>query len=178
MQRIDRTWHDKIDYTLSTPSKGVILGTTIDANFRITPLLKGLKIGQVTTSLVETQDLWMDPKYPERKKGTVKRQVAKDKFDFPQDQETELVDGSDAWVFSRRITLPKSLRQCLQTVDTLGFRTKHNLNIIVHLLNPDGHVSKVLLPGIAYTTLASLTLIQAIGKPSFTNLHIPCSLDE
>ncbi|KAL9639126.1 MAG: hypothetical protein Q9204_001233, partial [Flavoplaca sp. TL-2023a] len=141
--RIDRTWHDKIDYTLSTPSKGVILGTTIDANFRIAPLLKGLKIGQVTISLVETQDLWMDPKYPERKKGTIKRQVAKDKFDFPQDQETELVDGFDAWVFSRRIALPKSLRQCLQTVDTLGFRTKHNLNIAVHLLNPDEHVSKL-----------------------------------
>ncbi|KAL8896921.1 MAG: hypothetical protein Q9192_002831 [Flavoplaca navasiana] len=109
----------------------------------IPPLLKGLKIGQVNTSLVETQDLWMDPKYPERKKGTIKRQVAKDKFDFPQDQETELVDGSDAWVFSRRITLPKSLRQCLQTVDTLGFRTKHNLDIAVHLLNPDEHVSKL-----------------------------------
>ncbi|KAL8981611.1 MAG: hypothetical protein Q9205_003651 [Flavoplaca limonia] len=109
----------------------------------IPPLLKGLKIGQVTISLVETQDLWMDPKYPERKKGTIKRQVAKDEFDFPQDQETELVDGFDAWVFSRRITLPKSLRQCLQTVDTLGFRTKHNLHIAVHLLNPDEHVSKL-----------------------------------
>lgn len=145
MQRVDNTWHDKIDYTLSTPTKGVIFGTTVDVNFRIASLLKGLKIGEVNTSLVETQDIWIDPKYPERKKGTFSRPVAEDKFDFPQDQETELVDGHDAWVFSRRLTLPKSLRQCLQTVDTMGIQTKHSLNFHVNLINPDEHVSKVCL---------------------------------
>ncbi|KAI4222276.1 MAG: hypothetical protein L6R36_006275 [Xanthoria steineri] len=141
--RVDNTWHDKIDYTLSTPTKGVIFGTTVDVNFRIASLLKGLKIGEVNTSLVETQDIWIDPKYPERKKGTFSRPVAEDKFDFPQDQETELVDGHDAWVFSRRLTLPKSLRQCLQTVDTMGIQTKHTLNFHVNLINPDEHVSKL-----------------------------------
>ncbi|KAL8647696.1 MAG: hypothetical protein Q9226_006329 [Calogaya cf. arnoldii] len=141
--RVDNTWPDKIDYTISTPTKGVIFGTTVDVNFRIASLLKGLKIGQVRTTIIEKQDIWMDPKYPERKKGTIERSVAQDKYDFPQDQETELVDGHDAWVFSRRITLPKSLRQCLQTVDTLGFRMKHNLRFLVALINPEGHISEL-----------------------------------
>ncbi|KAL8799187.1 MAG: hypothetical protein Q9182_006087 [Xanthomendoza sp. 2 TL-2023] len=115
----ENTWQDKIYYTLSTPTKGIILGTTVDVHFRIASLLKGLKIGEVTTTLTETQDIWLDPRYRERKKGTINRLIAEDRFDFPQDQETVLVDGHDAWVFSRSLTLPKSLKQCLQTVDAM-----------------------------------------------------------
>ncbi|KAL9000734.1 MAG: hypothetical protein Q9169_000770 [Polycauliona sp. 2 TL-2023] len=97
MLLVENTWHKKIDYTISTPTKAVIFGTTIDVDFRIAPMLKGLKIGEVITSLIETQDLWMDPKYPERKKGTVTRLIAEDRYNFPQDQETELVNAYDAW---------------------------------------------------------------------------------
>ncbi|KAL8920538.1 MAG: hypothetical protein Q9172_004465 [Xanthocarpia lactea] len=140
--RVDNTWLDKIDYTISSPTKGVIFGTMVEVNFRITPLLKGLKIGEVHTSLVETQDIWIDPKYQERKKGTITRLVAEDDFNFPHDQQTELIDGHDAWLFSRRLALPKSLRQCLQNVNTMGIRTRHNLNLVVKLINPDEHVSQ------------------------------------
>ncbi|KAL8908560.1 MAG: hypothetical protein Q9171_005395 [Xanthocarpia ochracea] len=142
--RVDNTWLDKIDYTISSPTKGVIFGTMVEVNFRITPLLKGLKIGEVHTSLVETQCIWIDPKNQERKKGTITRLVAEDNFDFPQDQQTELIDGHDAWLFSRRLALPKSLRQCLQNVNTMGIRTRHNLNLVVKLINPDEHVSQLL----------------------------------
>ncbi|KAL8783001.1 MAG: hypothetical protein Q9213_004958 [Squamulea squamosa] len=125
--RVDSTWLEKVNYTISAGTKGVIFGTAVEVNFRIASLLKGLKVGKVITSLVETQDIWIDPRYPVRKKGTVTRLVAEDTFEFPQDQETELVDGQDSWVFSRRLTLPKSLRECLQTVDTLGFRIRHHM---------------------------------------------------
>lgn len=77
------------------------------------------------------------------RKTKVTRNVAEDIFDFPQDQETVLVDGQDSWVFTRQITLPKSLRDCLQTVDALGIKTKHNLIFNVKLINPDEHVSEV-----------------------------------
>ncbi|KAI4181656.1 MAG: hypothetical protein L6R41_006500 [Letrouitia leprolyta] len=77
------------------------------------------------------------------KKTKVTRTIAQDKFDFPQDQETVLIDGQDAWVFSRSITLPKSLRECLQTVDALGIKTKHNLIFNVKLINPDEHISEL-----------------------------------
>lgn len=181
LQSVENTWADKIDYTLSTPTKAVIFGTAIQVNFRsvsveafysprcpasicsscafalfpdpmgrtltlnlcrIAPLLKGLRIGEVTTKIHETQDMIIDMR-KHAKKSKVSRDIAEDKFDVPQDQETALVDGQDSWVFTRQISLPKSLRECLQTVDALGIRTKHNLLFNVKLINPDEHVSEV-----------------------------------
>ncbi|KAL8935212.1 MAG: hypothetical protein Q9211_004818, partial [Gyalolechia sp. 1 TL-2023] len=143
-QAVENTWVDKIDYTLSTPTKGVIFGTAVQVHFRIVSLLKGLKIGEVSTKINETQDIIFDLRR-QAKKIRSTRTVAEDRFHFPQDQETVLIDGQDAWVFTRQITLPKSLRECLQTVDALGIRAKHNLTFNVKLLNPDEHVSEVLL---------------------------------
>ncbi|KAL8834599.1 MAG: hypothetical protein Q9170_003675 [Blastenia crenularia] len=139
---VENTWANKIDYTLSTPTKGVIFGTTVKLNFRIASLLKGLKIGEVSTKINETQDMVIDMKR-QAKKTRVTRNVAEDKFNFPQHQETVLINGQDAWVFTRQINLPKSLRECLQTVDTLGIKTKHNLLFSVKLINPDEHVSEL-----------------------------------
>ncbi|KAL8815306.1 MAG: hypothetical protein Q9223_005548 [Gallowayella weberi] len=153
---VENTWEDKINYTLSTPTKGIILGTTVEVHFRIAPLLKGLKIGEVTTTLSETQDIWLDPRYRERKKGTINRLVAEDRFDFPQDQETVPVDGYDTWVFSRRLTLPKSLRQCLQTVEAMLF-AKLPLHIYISpslLLDEDNNISMGNLRGVDSGTLA------------------------
>ncbi|KAL9029661.1 MAG: hypothetical protein Q9196_002127 [Gyalolechia fulgens] len=138
---VENTWVDKIDYTLSTPTKGVIFGTAVQVHFRIVSLLKGLKIGEVSTKINETQDIIFDLRR-QAKKIRSTRTVAEDRFHFPQDQETVLIDGQDAWVFTRQITLPKSLRECLQTVDALGIRAKHNLTFNVKLLNPDEHVSE------------------------------------
>ncbi|KAL8700180.1 MAG: hypothetical protein Q9224_001084 [Gallowayella concinna] len=168
---VDNTWHDKIDYTLSTPTKGIILGTTVDVHFRITPLLKGLKIGEVSTMLTETQDIWMDPRYRERKKGTMNRSIAEDRFEFPQDQETEMVDGYDAWVFSRRLDLPKSLRQCLQTVDAMGIRTKHSLQIVVKLINPDEHLSQLLASLPLHIYISPSLLLDEDNNISLGNLR-------
>ncbi|KAL9013340.1 MAG: hypothetical protein Q9173_001965 [Seirophora scorigena] len=139
---VDNTWADKIDYTLSTPTKGVIFGTAVQVNFRIASLLKGLKIGEVSLRISETQDVIMDAR-KQTKKSRTTRNIAEDNFDFPQDQETVLVDGQDSWVFTRQINLPKSLRECLQTVDALGIRTKHSLLFNVKLINPDKHVSEL-----------------------------------
>ncbi|KAI4186585.1 MAG: hypothetical protein LQ346_005656 [Caloplaca aetnensis] len=99
---VENTWADKIDYTLSTPTKAVIFGTAIQVNFRIAPLLKGLRIGEVTTKIHETQDMIIDMR-KHAKKSKVSRDIAEDKFDVPQDQETALVDGQDSWLHA---TLP------------------------------------------------------------------------
>lgn len=157
---MDNTWADKIDYTLSTPTKGVIFGTAVHVNFRIASLLKGLKIGEVSLRISETQDLIMDVR-KQTKKSRTTRSIAEDKFDFPQDQETVLVDGQDSWVFTRQINLPKSLRECLQTVDALGIRTKHSLLFNVKLINPDKHVSEVLRPINSCLSRKMLTILAA-----------------
>lgn len=119
--------------------------------FRIAPLLKGLRIGEVTTKIHETQDIIIDIR-KHVKESKITRDIAEDKFDFPQDQETTLVDGQDSWVFSRQIHLPKSLRECLQTVDALGIRTKHSLLFNVKLINPDEHVSEVTIFDYSFET--------------------------
>lgn len=143
MQTIHNTWTDKVDYTLSTPTKGVIFGTLVEANFKIASLLKGLMIGEVTTLVIETHDVWIDPKFPERKKSTWTRRIAEDRYEIPQDEETRFVDGYDTLIFSRRLTLPKTLRKCLQTVDTKGIRIKHDLRFNIKLMNPEGHISQL-----------------------------------
>ncbi len=131
---------------------------------RIAPLLKGLKIGEVTTKIHETQDMIIDIR-KHAKKSKVSRDIAEDKFVIPEDQETALVDGQDSWVFTRQISLPKSLRECLQTVDALGIRTKHNLLFNVKLINPDEHVSEVTI------CLLFLLLLRANHRSSYM---LPC----
>ncbi|KAI4143628.1 MAG: hypothetical protein LQ341_002867, partial [Variospora aurantia] len=141
---VDNTWANKIDYTLSTPTKAVIFGTTVQVDFRIASLLKGLKIGEVSLKISETQDVTIDTRRQgKRSKIRVTRDIAEDKFEFPQDQETVLIDGQDSWVFTRQINLPKSLSKCLQTVDARGIKTRHNLLFNVKLINPDQHVSEL-----------------------------------
>lgn len=144
-QSVENVWTGKIDYSLSTPTKGVIFGTTISVDFRLIPLLKGLKIGRIRTQLNETQEMTIeDPKQPRRRKIT--RTVVQDVYTLPENAETAEIAGREGYLFSRPLVIPKNLRQCVQTVDTMGIRTKHTLGFNVQLHNPDGHVSEVSVP--------------------------------
>lgn len=106
------------------------------------PLLKGLKIGNVTSELVETQELTFGPSRQLRR-FRVSRSVVKDTWKLPDDTETEEIDGQDGYVFHRQLQIPKSLRHCVQSVDTMGIKVGHALNFNVQLHNPDAHVSEV-----------------------------------
>lgn len=139
---MENTWDEKIDYTLSTPTKGVIYGTSVPVNFRIASLLKGLKIREVHTKVSEEYHIIIEPRRHAMKTPT-RRVVAEDKFDFPEGQETALVDDQDAWVFTRHLTLPRNLRQCVQTVNALGINVNHKVIFNVKLVNPDEHISEV-----------------------------------
>lgn len=141
-QSVENTWPEKISYSLSTPTKGVIFGTAIRVDFRIIPLLKALEIGHVTTELVETQEMTVhNPKHPRQSKTA--RVIVKDKWKLPNDIETEEVDGQDAYVFQRQLNIPKNLRHCVQSIEIPGIKIRHTLNFNVQLLNPDGHISEV-----------------------------------
>ncbi|KAL8947436.1 MAG: hypothetical protein Q9222_006282 [Ikaeria aurantiellina] len=127
-----------------TPTKGVVFGTTVEAKFRISPLIKGLRVGEVIFRIIETQDMLIDPRPQETRRGRktkVNRDVVEDRSIFPQDLETTLVNGQDSWVYSRQLVLPKSLRECLQTVDALNIKVKHRLQFDIQLINPDEHTS-------------------------------------
>ncbi|KAL8729038.1 MAG: hypothetical protein Q9181_005138 [Wetmoreana brouardii] len=141
-EAVGNTWDGKVDYSFSTPTKGVIFGTAVPVKFRIVPLLKGLSIREVNIEINETHRIVIGPR-PTAIKTPLRRLVAVDKYDVPEDQPTELVDGQDAWVITRQLSLPKSLRHCLQTVDALGINIRHMLMLTVKLINPDEHTSEV-----------------------------------
>ena len=143
VQSVDNVWPDKVDYSLSTPTKAVIFGTNVQVDFKLIPLLKGLKFGRITTELNEKQELSIrGPRAPIRSRQ-VTRSIVKDEWRIPDDTESEELEGLDGYTFSRAISIPQSLKKCLQTVDALGIKVRHNLSFNVQMHNPDGHVSEV-----------------------------------
>ena len=80
-----------------------------------------------------------------RQRHRTSRTVAEDIYTLPEDMEAEDIDGAEGYKFSRSLTIPRNLRQCSQTVDTMGIRTKHCLILNVQMHNPDSHVSEVTL---------------------------------
>lgn len=136
-------WPAKVNYSLSTPTKAVIFGTTVQVDFKLIPLLKGLKIGKITTELNERQEMTIKGPRTSRKCREITRLIAKDEHRLPENIEAENIGGQEGYVFSRTLAIPQSLKKCLQSVDALGIKIRHNLNFNVQMHNPDGHVSEV-----------------------------------
>ena len=136
-------WPDKIDYSLSTPTKAVIFGTNLQVDFRLIPLLKGLKIGKIKTELNERQEVTIKGSRAPSKSRQIIRMIVQDEHRLPDDAETEDIDGQEGYVFSRNLRLPQSLKNCIQTVDALGIKIRHSLTFNIQMHNPDGHVSEV-----------------------------------
>ena len=136
-------WPDKVNYSLSTPTKAVIFGTTLQVDFRLIPLLKGLKFGKITTELNERQEMTIRGPRTPKKRREITRLIVKDEYCLAENVEAEDIGGQEGYVFSRLLSLPQSLRKCLQSVDALGIKIRHNLQFNVQMHNPDGHVSEV-----------------------------------
>ena len=73
----------------------------------------------------------------------ISRVVVGDKWRLPDDAETEDIEGQEGYKFTRLLLIPRSLRDCVQSVEATGIRVKHRLQFMIQLLNPDGHVSEV-----------------------------------
>lgn len=122
----------------------MIFGTTVRVDFKLIPLLKGLRIGKIKTVLNETRELNADaaaPGYHQRRKNS--HAVVEDVWTLPEDAESEDIEGAEGYLFSRSLALPKTLRQCIQTVDCMGIKTRHSLMLNIQMHNPDSHVSEV-----------------------------------
>jgi arrestin-related trafficking adapter 4/5/7 len=144
MQTVANIWPNKIEYSISTPSKAVIYGTSVQVEFRLVSLLKGLKIGTITTQVVETQEFNLNPEavatFLNHHKYT--RVVADDEYTVPEDPEI-LDEEAEGYKFSRHLELPKSLTKCLQDAETRGIKIRHKLKFNVLLHNPDDHTSEL-----------------------------------
>ena len=107
-------------------------------------LLKGLRIGNVTTQVVETQEFSLNPDaistYLNNYKST--RIVADDEYTIPGEPEI-LGEEAGGYTFSRQLELPKSLTKCMQDAETRGIKIRHKLKFHILLHNPDEHTSEL-----------------------------------
>ncbi|KAL2826118.1 hypothetical protein BDW59DRAFT_67622 [Aspergillus cavernicola] len=143
---VENIWPNKIEYSISTPTKAVIFGTSIRVDFKLIPLLKGLGIGQIISQLVETHDLTLNPEDPDAIRNTYKntKTIVNDEHTIDPDNGLEIIDeAAEGYQFSRLLDLPKTLTRCLQDTDTRGIKVRHKLKFRVQLLNPDGHISEL-----------------------------------
>lgn len=97
----------------------------------------------MTTELNEKQEVKLRTRNAPDKSLNAHRPIAKDEYRFPDDAESMDVEGQDGFTFSRALSIPQSLKDCLQTVDALGIRVRHSLKFNIQMHNPDGHVSEV-----------------------------------
>lgn len=146
---MENIWPNKIEYSISTPSKALIFGTSVQVDFHIIPLLKGLTVGTISTQLVETHDFVLNPEAAQADQLSHKwtKVILDDSCTLDQLKKSQSLDGEvEGFAFSRILNLPKSLSKCLQDADTRGIKIKHKLKFKVQLHNPDRHLSEVYFP--------------------------------
>ena len=121
----------------------MIFGTSVQCDFRLIPLLKGLKIEKMEVELIEQHDFTVEYLLNHDRHHEFSRTVAAAAWELPEGTETEDINGQEGYLFSGMLDMPKSLRECRQSVDLLGVKIKHKLKFNVKLRNPDGHISEV-----------------------------------
>ncbi|KAF2027114.1 carbon catabolite repression protein cred [Setomelanomma holmii] len=145
-------WANKLAYKITVPQKNYIVGTHIKADFVLIPLRKGVEISTIKMELIESRQLFAD--YAGRRiNHQADVQVAVTESDMPEnsanlvpnetDDADQLFDESHR--FSMTLDLPKSLKNCRQSVDTDNIRLTHKLRLYVNLKNPEGHTSQLLV---------------------------------
>lgn len=146
---VANVWTNKIDYRIETPSKAALFGTIVTVNFRLVPLLKGLRIELVQTRVKESLELKIVENGREnmRWKG-FPRTIVDDTYRVAENADAQEVfddEGfpNEGYIFARSLDLPRNLRECMQSADTNGFKIKHSLEFNIQLRNPDGHLSEV-----------------------------------
>lgn len=146
---VENIWPNKIEYSISTPSKAVIFGSFLQVDFKLIPLLKGLVIGNISTQLKEEHEMILDPEWGVTSAlngGQMKddRVIAYDNYKIDPDKELEILEeAAEGFQFSRYLELPKTLSKCLQDCNCKGIKVRHKIKFNVQLHNPDGHVSEL-----------------------------------
>lgn len=145
---VENVWPNKIEYSISTPSKAVVFGSFIQVNFKLVPLLKGLVVGSVLTQLKEEQEYVVDPEWGVQtlNGGVLKedRVIVTDSYTIGPDAEMMVLgESAEGFELSRFLELPKSLSKCVQDCNVKGIKVRHKLRFNVQLQNPDGHISEL-----------------------------------
>jgi hypothetical protein len=146
---VENIWPNKIEYSMVIPQKAIVFGTVIKVDMKFTSLLKGLKIGAIKCYLIETQEFNLPGVSLQSSDRYYKnsREIGNWTFEINDDDHYQDVindeTGQSGYVLSQQLPLPKSLRRCLQDVETHGIKIRHKVKFNIALHNPDGHTSEV-----------------------------------
>lgn len=135
---VDNTWPQKVEYSLSVPSKAIAIGSGVPISFMLVPLLKGLKLGAIKIQLVELYSYvgYIPPAHTSER-IVVERNLPPPSEDDPNYQ-------IDRWEVTSFLKVPPSLSKCTQDCDILThIKVRHKLKFNIELMNPDGHKSEL-----------------------------------
>lgn len=144
---VEQTWVNKVDYSVSIPSKAAPFGSPVNLEIRITPLVKGIELERIVVKLVEFHGFSMHSRhYIYTREHKSQREVSC--WDIEVSREEQWQDNieetnQEGWVIKKTLDLPKSLAECSQDIDTQGIKIHHKLKIHIPIRNQDGHVSHV-----------------------------------
>ncbi|RPA96687.1 hypothetical protein L873DRAFT_1693575 [Choiromyces venosus 120613-1] len=136
---VENFWPDKVEYSISIPTKAIVFGSSIPIDIILVPLLKGLTVGKVICVFKELHS------FSNPEKGTTRndmRTVLEQTF---ENGEIETEEGEDfgRWKLQDRVELPKSLIRCVQDCEVECVKVRHKLKFTIQLHNPDGHTSEL-----------------------------------
>ncbi|KAI9151695.1 putative HECT-type ubiquitin ligase-interacting protein creD [Paramyrothecium foliicola] len=144
---VENIWPNKIDYSIVIPQKAVVFGGLVDMEMRFSPLLKGLELGDITANMVEIRETCAQlPSGYTGREHRVERDVATWKFTVDRDEcwQDMIEDtGQEGWAMTKKLSLPRRLRQCVQDFNLHGIKIRHKIKLTVALRNPDGHISEL-----------------------------------
>ena len=145
---MENIWPNKIEYSISVPSKAIVFGSFVRVDFKLVPLLKGLQIGTISTQVKEEQEFVVDPEWGTNALGggqsKVDRLIANDTYTIDAEKDMQILDeAAEGYQFTRFVELPKTLNKCLQDCNVKGIKVRHKVKFNVQLLNPDGHISEL-----------------------------------
>jgi hypothetical protein len=144
---IEQTWVNKVDYSVSIPTKAAVFGGSVVLEMRFAPLVKGIELEHIVVTLVEFQEFSMHSRhyiYTREHKG--QRKISHWDFDISRDQDWQdniEETNQEGWVIKKTLQLPKKLGECIQDIDAQGIKVFHKLKVHIPIRNQDGHVSHV-----------------------------------
>ncbi|KAF7552143.1 hypothetical protein G7046_g7504 [Stylonectria norvegica] len=144
---VENIWPNKVDYSIVIPQKAVVFGGSVAMEMRFTPLLKGLELGDVTAKMMEIRECCLTGATGLNiREHRAEREVSSWKFELNREEHwQDMIEdtGQEGWALTKKLNLPKRLRQCIQDLNHHGIKVRHKIKLTVALKNPDGHISEL-----------------------------------
>lgn len=154
---VDNRWPKKVEYSISVPAKAIAVGSAMPIYIMIVPLLKGLKLGNIKVTLLETSQYLGNIGGVINQDRIVSKMKVKDPLGHMalinkrknnnNDDDTgthQIIDFQDRWEIDTLINVPASLSKCTQDCDIYSnIKVRHKLKFSITLINPDGHLSEL-----------------------------------